>query len=298
MRSGTDLNGVVCATVTPLDAGGRIDVGLLAAHCGRMLAAGCRYVSAFGTTGEGASFSVREKVDALDAMAQRGVDMSQHIPGVMATSVDDAAALYSAASRLGCRAALIIPPYYYAPTPQGVADFYAAVIAAAGAPATDIILYNFPAFSGVTFTPELVRIVAAQCGGRVAGIKDSTGDLAGGIALINAFPELSIFTGDDRILSRMVAAGGAGMIGGMSNLYAEDCVRLFSGSASDDIQILAKQRIEAVDGNGGLIMLKALLAARNTNDGFGRVAPPLCAAQPGLVADVVGLLAGTQAAHS
>lgn len=291
MNVGKDLRGVICATVTPLDEEGCIDTSLLAEHCSRMLEAGCSFVSAFGTTGEGVSFSVREKVVALEALAEHGVDMSRHIPGVMVTSVDDAAQLYLAASRLGCRAALIIPPFYYSPTPSGVADFYEAVIKKAGAPKTDIVLYNFPHFSGVAFTPELVQLVMARCGGRIAGIKDSTGNLDDGLALIDAFPELSIFTGDDRILTRMVAAGGAGMIGGMPNLYAADCLKLFADKAADAIQQLAKRRIEEVDQNGGLVILKALLAKQYNNDAFGRVAPPICAAPEALVARISETLA-------
>lgn len=286
MRNGSDLTGVACAIVTPINDAGQIDVQQLRAHCEDMLAQGCSFVSIFGTTGEGASFSAREKIAALEALASAGTDMSRQMPGIIAASVDEAAALYNAIDRLGCRAALIIPPFYYTPTAQGVANFYEAVIKAAGAPATDIVLYNFPNFSGVTFTPELVNLVSEHCGGRVVGIKDSTGDLEAGITLIESFPELSIFTGDDRVLTRMVAAGGAGMIGGLPNLFAQDCIRLFDGTASADLQALAAKRIEVVDHHGGLVILKALLAQQNNSANFARLAPPLCAAPAELVASI------------
>ncbi|MGJ8583512.1 MAG: dihydrodipicolinate synthase family protein [Marinosulfonomonas sp.] len=290
MRDGTDLKGVICASVTPLSSQGTIDADALGQHCADMLNTGCNFTSAFGTTGEGASFSVSEKVAALTAMAQSGVDMSRQVPGVMCCSVEDAAVFYRAIAQLGCRAALIIPPYYYDATGEGVADFYASVIERAASPDLDIVLYNFPHFSGVTFTPDLVRAVAARCGGRIVGIKDSTGDLDSGLSLIKGLPDLSIFTGDDRILSKMVASGGAGLIGGMPNLYVKDCLNLYSGNADRAAEELAKQRIEAVDGNGGLVVLKALLANRLGEAAFARTAAPLRPAPADLMAQIIETL--------
>ena len=293
MRDSTNLKGVICATVTPLTPEGVIDAKKLADHCSQMLDAGCNYISTFGTTGEGASFSAREKRDALTEMAQLGADMSRQIPGIMSCTVDDAAVQYRAVSDLGCRAALIIPPFYSQPTAEGVADFYAAVIDKAGAPDTEIVLYNFPHFSGVTFTPDLVRAVADRCGGRVAGVKDSTGDLEAGLALIKNLPDLSIFTGDDRILSKMVAAGGAGLIGGLPNLFVKDCLKLASGTADQAAEDLARKRIELVDGNGGLTVIKALLAERLKDAAFNRTAPPLCPVPAAVISDIIEALDGT-----
>ncbi|WP_010142234.1 dihydrodipicolinate synthase family protein [Oceanicola sp. S124] len=276
MRSGTDFKGVVGATVTPVTQALEVDSVKLSGHCAALLDAGCAFVSCFGTTGEGASFSAAQKIAALQQMKAAGADMSRHVPGVVAASVDDAATLYRAYAALGCRAALIIPPFYYAPSSEAaVAAFFAAVIEKAGAPDLDIVLYNFPFFSGVTFTPSLVRAVCDVAGGRVIGIKDSTGNLEGGKALIEAFPELSIFTGDDRILSRMVAAGGAGMIGGLVNLFPADSVTLCAGGVDAAFEARAAHRIEAVDGNGGLAALKALLAIRYDDETFLRTMPPL-----------------------
>ncbi|WP_353474894.1 dihydrodipicolinate synthase family protein [Salipiger sp. H15] len=285
MRAGTDFKGVVGAAVTPVTPEFEIDVPRLVAHCDAMLAAGCAMTSAFGTTGEGASFSTDQKIAALKAMKAAGCDMSRQVPGIITSALEDAARLYRAAADLGCRAALIIPPFYYtASSEAAIAEFYAAVAAKAGNPGLDIVLYNFPHFSGVTFTPSLVRAVQARLGELVIGIKDSTGNLEGGLELIRTFPELSIFTGDDRILTRMVAAGGAGMIGGLVNLFPADSVTLFGGKVDAAFEKRAAMRIEAVDGHGGLVVLKALVAARYGDDGYRRTVPPLAALEAGLSA--------------
>ncbi|MCT4369181.1 dihydrodipicolinate synthase family protein [Yangia mangrovi] len=285
MRAGTDFKGVVGAAVTPVTPALEIDVPRLISHCDAMLRAGCAFTSAFGTTGEGASFSADQKIAALQAMKDAGHDMSRQVPGIIAAAVEDAARLYRACADLGCRAALIIPPFYYTPSSEAaVAEFYAAVAEKAGNPGLDIVLYNFPHFSGVTFTPALVREVQAKLGELVIGIKDSTGNLEGGLELIRAFPELSIFTGDDRILTRMVAAGGAGMIGGLVNLFPADSVTLCGGKVDAAFEKRAAMRIEAVDAHGGLVVLKALVAARYGDDGYRRTVPPLAPLEAGLSA--------------
>lgn len=276
MKNGTDFKGVIGAAVTPVTPDLDIDVDRLVTHCGIMLDAGCAFTSVFGTTGEGASFSTEQKIAALTRMKADGADMKRQVPGVIAASVDDAARQYRAAADLGCRAALIIPPFYYKPaSDDAVARFYQAVVARAGHPGLEIVLYNFPFFSGVTFTPALVRAVQDRIGDLVIGIKDSTGNLEGGLALVSAFPDLSIFTGDDRILTRMVEAGGAGMIGGLVNLFPADSVALCAGGVDAGFQARAAHRIETVDGNGGLAAIKALLAVNYGDDAFDRLVPPL-----------------------
>lgn len=276
MQKNNRLAGVVGAAITPIKPDFTPDVGRLFAHCTHLLAQGCAYTSVFGTTGEGASFSARQKINALHQLADMGMDMSRQIPGIMESSIDAAAEQYRSAADLGARAALIIPPFYYTPSDaDAVADFYAAVVAHAGSPDLDIVLYNFPAFSGVYFTPDLVRRVVTRLDGRVIGIKDSTGDLDGGLALIAAFPELSVFTGDDRLVMRMVAAGGAGMIGGMVNLFPAECVALFAGNASQDAQKMAATRIATVNDTGGLPAIKAVLGLRHDDPAYTRTCPPL-----------------------
>lgn len=62
--------GVWPAMLTPLQANGALDHARLVSHAKRLLAAGCSGVTLFGTTGEGPSFSVAERMAALEALLQ------------------------------------------------------------------------------------------------------------------------------------------------------------------------------------------------------------------------------------
>src|SRR4030095_15268529 len=66
------IDGVWCARLTPLDARGAIDHDRFAAHVLRLFDAGVDGIAPFGTTGEGPSFGVVERKQALEALIAAG----------------------------------------------------------------------------------------------------------------------------------------------------------------------------------------------------------------------------------
>jgi len=272
------LKGIVAASVTPVTADFRIDTVRLKTHLDHLFASGCSFVSTFGTTGEGASFSTAEKIEALRTLKAAGLDMGRQLPAIMTPTLDDAVTSLLAHEELGCRAALVLPPFYYGASEDGIAAFFDALIKRTEAQTKiDLVLYNIPQLSRFRFSPKLVAELIRQHGSRIAGIKDSTGDLESGLTFVRSFPELAIFTGDDRVLPALVKAGGAGMIGGMPNLFARDLVSLYANP--DDAGLLENQsrRIEAVDTHGSLVALKAALAHYREDESLARAVPPLLA---------------------
>ena len=62
----TPFTGIWPALLTPLTESLDVDIPKFAAHCRALLDAGCTGVTPFGTTGEGPSFSVAERMAAID----------------------------------------------------------------------------------------------------------------------------------------------------------------------------------------------------------------------------------------
>lgn len=288
--SGSPIKGIVAASITPVTATFDIDLQRLEAHIAHLLSEGCSYISTFGTTGEGASFGTQKKLSALRQLADAGVDMSKQLPAIMTTTLDDAASCLVGYSDLKCRAALVLPPFYYGTSEDGVAAFFDELIRQTQSRTEiDIVLYNIPQLSGIRFTPTLVEKIVKRHGSRIVGIKDSTGDLDSGMTLVKTFPQLSIFTGDDRVLPVLVRNGGAGMIGGMPNVFARDLRALYD--SPDDARILdaQSQRIAAVDAHGSLVALKAALAHYRGDDNYARAVPPLLALDAAQRASLISL---------
>lgn len=297
MLANTDLRGILAAAITPVTAKGEIDVERQQRHYETLLADGCSFISSFGTTGEGASFSTAQKIAALRALSAAGHPMARQIPAIMTTSVDDAGRLLAGLADLGCRAALVLPPFYYADADEpGIVAYFEAMVARAGAPDIDLVLYNIPALSRIRFTPTLVARLIDRFGARIAGLKDSTGDLQSGVTLAQGFPSLSVFTGDDRVLPGLLRAGGAGLIGGLPNLFARDLAALYAdvdGPRAGDLLARSAARIVAIDGNGALRAIKAMLVRRYGDPAFARVVPPLLPLAPERIETVVRALSQT-----
>lgn len=272
------LAGIICATLTPLTADGGIDVGRMASHIRGLFADGCSFVSPFGSTGEGPSFSVAEKLGALRGLKAAGIAPAGLIPASMSPALDDIYELVRFAAEEGYRAALIAPPFYYGSASQdGIADVFAALAGRfGGVLPIDIILYHIPQLTGIPFGVDLVRALRDRHGARIAGIKDSTGDHAHTLMLQRTFPDLAIFTGDDRVLPDLLLAGGAGMIGGLPNIVAADLCAIArdpGGAGTAELRANAALRIEAIDALGGISALKAV-KARCVSDPFWRVTKP------------------------
>ena len=61
------IEGFFCAAATPLKEDGTPDLPLFGAHARALLEEGCHGVALLGSTGEAASFGIRERMDLLEA---------------------------------------------------------------------------------------------------------------------------------------------------------------------------------------------------------------------------------------
>lgn len=273
------LKGIVAAILTPLTKEGRIDTKRLIAHAKRMLESGCSGVSTFGTTGEGVAFSRTEKKAAHEALLEAGVKPHQILPAVMSTAVEDAADLLRDINDMGCGQVLFLPPFYYPNlSADGFSRFIDLMYQRAGNPDIGLLLYNIPAMSRITITHDVLDQLLKDHGSRIVGVKDSTGDIQSGLAFRQNYPQLDVFTGDDRVLTKLVSAGGMGLIGGMPNLYAKDIVALYHAGEStkgDSLAKMAAERISTIDANGGLLALKRTLAEQTNDPAWQHPAPPV-----------------------
>ncbi len=272
------LRGIVAAAVTPVDRDCGIDVPRLLAHVRWLLTHGCDLVSLFGTTGEGPSFPVADRLAATRAMIAGGVSPHQLVPAVMTPSAAEGRQMFRAFAEMGCRAALVMPPFFFDATDDGVFRF-CTHLADGGGAASDlpILLYNYPAMSGFAFGHALIARLAAHFGPRLAGIKDSSGDLDHTLGLIAAFPALSVFTGTDLHLAAAVSAGGAGIIGGVPNVNAPLLAARLAADALSAPPLDARiaSLFAEVVKTGGPLPIKAMVARLHDDAAWAEGAPPL-----------------------
>src|SRR5262249_10339100 len=124
------------------------------------------------------------------------------------------------AEELGCRGALLLPPFFYKnPSDAGLFAYFSEVINRVGGDIR-IYLYHFPAQSAVPFGPDLIGRLLRAFPGKVKGIKDSSGDFANTRAYAEAFAKdgFEVYCGDDGALHALLQEGGAGCITAAANV--------------------------------------------------------------------------------
>ena len=84
-----------------------------------------------------------------------------------------------------------------------------------------LLLYHFPRMSAVPIGDEVVAGLQESHPGCVAGVKDSSGDLASVLHWNALFPSLRVFAGSDTLASDAFKAGVAGTITAGGNVVPD-----------------------------------------------------------------------------
>ncbi|MGV1835974.1 dihydrodipicolinate synthase family protein [Rhizobium rhizogenes] len=229
--------GLSVALTTPFDSNGDIAIGPMIKRARLSLTSGCSSVTLFGTTGEGSSIGTQEREEVLDGFLDLGIAANHIIVGVMADSVEDAAAQAGSALSKGVRNILLAPPFYFKNvSDEGLFRWFSAVFARLGNKARDIIVYNIPSVTMVPLSVALIGRLRSAFPGVVTGVKDSSGDWPYTEALLKAHSDLIILIGDERHLAKGVRLGGQGAISGMANFVPHE-VRLMAEDGKDDPRV-------------------------------------------------------------
>jgi 4-hydroxy-tetrahydrodipicolinate synthase len=272
------IRGVLAPVLTPFDRDLSPDPKRFVAFC-RVLGQLGIGLAPFGTTSEGNSLSVDEKIVMLDALAAGGIDMARVMPGTGACALSDTVRLSAHAVRLGCGGVLMLPPFYYkGVTDEGVFRAYAAVIDRIADPRLRVYLYHFPRQSQVPLSLPLIERLLKAYPGIVVGIKDSSGEFANMEAMRKAFPGFDIFTGSEAHALKLLRAGGAGIISANANVNGAAMVELVKRWRDPDAEglqdCLTAFRV-AMQDFPLIAALKALVARATGDQAWRLTRPPL-----------------------
>ena len=284
------LHGLWPALMTPLTAELALDGERGIAHAKSLLAAGTDGITLFGTTGEGASFSVAERIAFTDALIAYGVPAARMIVCTTAASDVDQIALTRHAAEQKVAAVLLLPPFFFRnPTEQGIIDAIAEVIDGVNDPLLKVILYHIPQLSSIHFTPAIIRALVGRYPEQIVAIKDSGGNLEHSLALIRDFPTLQVFVGAEEHIATAMQMGGAGSVCGLANLAPRLIKRVIDnpGQLSPHDSALIGKLLSLIGNNSFVPIFKIVLAEQKNDAAWLRVRPPMAQLDADAVAQVV-----------
>ena len=219
---------------TPFDSSGRVDPKAIASNTSRWITRGVRGVVALGSNGEAPLLDEMES-DTVIAAARDVVPRDRLLlAGTGRESTPMTIAASKRAAALGADALLVRTPSYFKPRMTGEA-FVAHYTAVADAVDVPVLLYNYPAVTGVTFTADTVARLAEHP--NILGIKETSVDAAQIAAYVDASAgqDFAVLAGSAPSFYAALCLGAKGAILAAACIVPAACVALFDAYTRGDV---------------------------------------------------------------
>jgi 4-hydroxy-tetrahydrodipicolinate synthase len=278
MQKKSQFSGVIAPVLTPFGEDGGPDAERFVEHCQWLMAEGCTGLAPFGTTSEGNSLGIDERMELLEELVDSGIEPEKLMPGTGACAVSDAIVLAKHAADVGCGGVLLLPPFYYkAPSEEGLYRFFNEVIEGVDDDRLKVYLYHIPPVAQVGFSLPLIGRLIKAFPDTVVGLKDSSGDWSNTAAILEAYPGFEVFPGSEVFLLDGLRKGGAGCISATCNVSAAAIRNVYDnwqGPDADKLQAGITALRKAIQAFPMIPVLKALVAHYRGDPGWAKMRPP------------------------
>jgi 4-hydroxy-tetrahydrodipicolinate synthase len=277
--------GIYAAAVSPFNPDGSLNTQKLLGYCQHLMSpeGGCDGVAPTGTTGEGTSIAMVDRLALPGAFAEAGIETDRVIFGTGAPAAGDCVALTRAAIEAGYTNVLVLPPYYYKnAADDGLFAYYANLVEKIASDDLRVYLYHFPQMSMVPLSTSLVTRLRATFGPIIAGLKDSSGDFEQSRAFVEATggvaEDFDVLPSSEAMLWDGLSIGTAGIISGSTNAFgakAQAALQAAEGPERD----AAMDKVKAARTMAGeyplMAAMKTIEGWRSGDHDWQRMAPPL-----------------------
>jgi len=246
--------------VTPMRPDGSVDEEGLRAVVEHLIANGHDGIVVNGTTGESATLTDDESIDAVRIAVEVAGDRAVITAGVGSNSTAHSIEMAARAVDAGAAALLLVMPYYNKPTQPGVIAHCRAVADSTELP---VMLYDVPHRTGLAFASETLIELADHP--RIVAVKDAKGDLWAATKVMAA-TDLLWFSGDDVVSLAHLAQGAVGVVSVVGHVAGKEYAAMLAAVEAGDLATareIHRRLIPAVDAimstSQGAIMVKAAL---------------------------------------
>jgi 4-hydroxy-tetrahydrodipicolinate synthase len=216
--------GVFAAALTPLKPDGSIDLDNELTYLNFLANRGCNGALLFGTTGEGPSFSLEERV----ALGRVALDIHQSHPDFMllmgtgTPSLTETIAITRAAFDLGFPGVVVLPPYFNRKvSDEGLFAWFSEVIKKAVPEDGFLLGYHIPQMTGVPFSINLLDRLKSAFPDCFVGIKNSWTEADYARTVGEYFgPDLVVLAGFDNLFELNLRKHGSGCITASATLIS------------------------------------------------------------------------------
>lgn len=224
-----EFEGILTVTVTPFDADDRVDFDAYGRLIEFVLSHGVHCIIPCGTTGEYYALSLDERREIMRFVRDAVAGRARLLAGANAATTADVIALGLCAKELAYDGVMLAAPYYSQPTTAELTAHFKEVDAALDMP---IMLYNFPARTGVDMSPAFLRSVRDN--ENICAIKESSGSPARMHQLATEFADrIQLVCGADDMAVEHFLWGARSWVAGASNFLPAEHVALYETCVRD-----------------------------------------------------------------
>jgi dihydrodipicolinate synthase/N-acetylneuraminate lyase len=241
------LNGMFIPNFTIFNKDNSVDYAATLSHAEWLAERGVTGLVPFGTFGEGASLSLKEREKLLTALVSKNLGI-EIVPTIISHSFGDVSETIALTNSLSIQAVLVIPPSYFHPIPdEDLISYFESVVTLSQHP---IIAYNIP-WCSIPISPHVARDSG------VWGVKDSSGDIHSAQSYLST--DVRLLMGSDVLVVEAVKRGANGGICGLGNIFPSTFARVHTLAAAGSVEE-AQQLLDVA-----LIALRQFLNPGNGN---------------------------------
>ncbi|GAC1394008.1 MAG: 4-hydroxy-tetrahydrodipicolinate synthase [Vulcanimicrobiaceae bacterium] len=245
------LGRILTAMITPFDADGELDLAEAGRIASWLVERGNDGLVVAGTTGEGPTLSVDERLALFEAVKKAVGDRAAVIANTGGSDTRAAVELTKAAEATGADGILSVVPFYSKPTQDGMLGHFGEIAASTKLP---IIVYNIPGRTGVNMLAETLLELANRHE-NICGVKESSGDIAQFGDILRERPKgFTFWCGDDHLFLPSLALGADGVVGVASHFCSREYVAMFDAVQQGRVADAARLHFELIP------LFKALFA--------------------------------------
>ena len=243
------LEGLIAAPFTPMSKDGTINRPLIRNYYHFLKHNGIRGAFIIGSTVEGVSLTIQEKMEAMDEWASfSGTDPDfKVIPLVGGTCLADAVELAKYARKAGLYAVSFTAPFYFKPSGMEMLAQCCMEVASA-VPDMPFYYYHIPVLTGANFLMyDLLQVLDGKIP-NLAGIKYTHEDFMDFLSCLNFKNEkYDLLWGRDENMLSALVLGAKGAIGSTFNYAAPLYQQMIATFEQGDLEKARALQLKSID---------------------------------------------------
>ncbi|WP_297205625.1 4-hydroxy-tetrahydrodipicolinate synthase [uncultured Brachyspira sp.] len=236
------FEGAGVALITPFTNDYRVNYEKLEELIEFQIANKADAIIAAGTTAESATLSAEERLEVIKFCIERTKKRTLVIAGTGTNNTSLAVEFSKKSYEYGADIVMAVTPYYNKGNESGLIDYFTQIANSVKCP---VIMYNVPSRTGVKLSLNVIKTLAAVS--NIKAIKEASGDIGYVADIANIAPNLDIYSGNDDMVTPILALGGKGVISVTSNIIPRENHDMVMNYLNGNVAEAVKAQIKYID---------------------------------------------------